>query len=190
MALTTGMGMFDPLLDPLLGFGGGYDPFYTGGFGAPSTLGTTGTLAPGGAPTRAPFTVGAAGWTRSIPVDFIERENEYIVRADIPGVHRDELHVDTHDGNVLRFGCVFFFAFEKIQKNQPANTQLLTHHSPLPAKRRHNPNPERVTKDTEETGAFAIGKLQKKLPAIAQPLTHHSPLALLQTQARSGAPSA
>lgn len=25
---------------------------------------------------------------RSIPVDFIEREKEYVLRADIPGVHK------------------------------------------------------------------------------------------------------
>jgi len=67
----------------------GMDPF------APMYLpGTTGTTRqrigePGaltaGPSARDPFVVGSAGWTRSIPVDFIEREKEYIVRADIPG---------------------------------------------------------------------------------------------------------
>lgn len=57
-----------------------------------------------GASTRRPFTIGSAGWTRSIPVDFIEREKEYVVRADVPGVHKDEIHVEVHDENVLRFG--------------------------------------------------------------------------------------
>lgn len=27
-----------------------------------------------------------------------------VVRADIPGVRKSDIHVDTHDGNVLRFG--------------------------------------------------------------------------------------
>lgn len=35
----------------------------------------------GGRRTREPYTVGSAGWTRSIPCDFIERDNEYVVRA-------------------------------------------------------------------------------------------------------------
>ena len=161
MALTTGMGMFDPLLDPLLGFGGGgYDPFYTGGFGAPSTtLGTTGTLAPGGAPTRAPFTVGAAGWTRSIPVDFIEREDEYIVRADIPGVHRDELHVDTHDGNVLRFGCVCVWKFAKETTSQrpathpPLSTLHQTQAQPQPRARDQGHRGDRCVCVWREKGA-------------------------------------
>jgi len=37
-------------------------------------------------------------------VDFIEREKEYVVRADIPGVPKSQIHVDVHDNNVLRFG--------------------------------------------------------------------------------------
>ncbi|GAB4820961.1 hypothetical protein N2152v2_008007 [Parachlorella kessleri] len=53
---------------------------------------------------RQPYVRGSAGWTRSIPVDFIERKREYVVRADIPGVHKDEIHIEVHDGNVLRFG--------------------------------------------------------------------------------------
>ena len=59
---------------------------------------------PPGTRARDPLVVGSAGWTRSIPVDFIERDDVYVVRADIPGVKKSELHVDTHDGNVLRFG--------------------------------------------------------------------------------------
>lgn len=36
-------------------------------------------------------------------MDFIERENEFILRADIPGVHKSEIRVSV-DGNVVRFG--------------------------------------------------------------------------------------
>lgn len=62
------------------------------------------SLVPPGVTAREPNVVGSAGWTRSIPVDFIEREEVYVVRADIPGVKKSEIHVDTHDRNVLRFG--------------------------------------------------------------------------------------
>ncbi|PSC67475.1 hypothetical protein C2E20_8857 isoform B [Micractinium conductrix] len=58
------------------------------GAGASADAGTTGTAPP---------------YTRAIPVDFIERENEYILRADIPGVHKTEIRVSM-DGNVIRFG--------------------------------------------------------------------------------------
>ncbi|PRW56154.1 kDa class I heat shock -like [Chlorella sorokiniana] len=35
-----------------------------------------------------------------------QREKEYIVRADMPGAKKSEIHVEVHDGNVLRFGHV------------------------------------------------------------------------------------
>ena len=43
-------------------------------------------MTPPGIVGREPNVVGSAGFTRSMPVDFIERDNEYVVRADIPGV--------------------------------------------------------------------------------------------------------
>jgi hypothetical protein len=58
-----------------MGFPGFMDPF------APNLPGATRPRL-GGAPlpgTREPYVVGSAGWTRSIPVDFIERDNEYVV---------------------------------------------------------------------------------------------------------------
>jgi len=61
-------------------------------------------MVPPGVIGREPNIVGSAGYTRSIPVDFISRDNEYVVRADIPGVHKNECHVEVHDKNVLRFG--------------------------------------------------------------------------------------
>ncbi len=72
---------------------------------APSDPNAPGMVPPG-AVGREPHVVGSAGWTRSIPVDFIERDDMYVVRADIPGVHKAEIHVDVHDKNVLRFGSV------------------------------------------------------------------------------------
>lgn len=36
-------------------------------------------------------------------MDFIEREAEFVLRADIPGVHQSEIRVSV-DGNVVRFG--------------------------------------------------------------------------------------
>ncbi|KAL4440657.1 hypothetical protein ABPG77_000366 [Micractinium sp. CCAP 211/92] len=78
--------------------------------------------------TRDPYVLGPAGWTRSIPCDFIERSKEYVVRADIPGVRKAEIHVDVHPpdtpggGPVLRFG--------------------------------HNPYAEREKEDAEEPGIF------------------------------------
>lgn len=36
-------------------------------------------------------------------MDFIERTQEYVLRADIPGVHKSEIRVSV-DGNVVRFG--------------------------------------------------------------------------------------
>lgn len=36
-------------------------------------------------------------------MDFIEREREFVLRADIPGVHKSEIRVSV-DGNVVRFG--------------------------------------------------------------------------------------
>lgn len=33
-----------------------------------------------------------------------QRDKEYVVRADIPGCRKSEIHVEVHDGNVLRFG--------------------------------------------------------------------------------------
>lgn len=82
----------------------------------------------GGRHTRDPYVLGPAGWTRSIPCDFIEREKEYVVRADIPGVKKSEIHVEVHPpassggGPVLRFG--------------------------------HNPYAEREKEDVEEAGIF------------------------------------
>lgn len=59
-------------------------------------------------PTREPFVVGPAGWTRSIPCDFIEREKEYVLRADIPGCKKSEIHVEVfgEKPQVLRIGHV------------------------------------------------------------------------------------
>ena len=99
----------DPMLGaPFLGGGlGGMDPF--GSFYLPGQQPSTrrrieGVPVPPGTVGRDPNPMGSAGWTRSIPVDFIERENVYLVRADIPGVHKNEIHIDVHDKNVLRFG--------------------------------------------------------------------------------------
>ncbi|PRW56077.1 tRNA-splicing ligase-like protein [Chlorella sorokiniana] len=77
--------------------------------------------APVPAPAPAPS---APTYTRSIPVDFIEREKEYVLRADIPGVHKasaSEIRVSV-DQNVVRFG--------------------------------HQPHPDREQKDEEEQGIF------------------------------------
>jgi HSP20 family protein len=76
-------------------------------------------MVPPGAIGVTPNVVGSAGYTRSIPVDFISREKEYIVRADIPGVHKDELHVEVHDKNVLRFGHNPFAEREKEDEEEP-----------------------------------------------------------------------
>ncbi len=76
-------------------------------------------MVPPGAIGREPNVVGPAGFTRSIPVDFISRDNEYVVRADIPGVHKDELHVEVHDKNVLRFGHNPFAEREKEDEEEP-----------------------------------------------------------------------
>ncbi|KAL4457560.1 hypothetical protein ABPG75_012425 [Micractinium tetrahymenae] len=106
----------------------------TAGGGAGGASGEEGTAAEGQEEgeghrrTRDPYVLGPAGWTRSIPCDFIEREKEYEVRADIPGVKKSEIHVDVHPpatpggGPVLRFG--------------------------------HNPYAEREKEDVEEPGIF------------------------------------
>lgn len=97
----------DPFLDPSIGFVEQFmPPFVTGG--QPTTRRRIGegesVPTPPGTIGRAPNVVGAPGWTRSLPVDFIEREKEFVVRCDIPGVKKEEIHVDVHDKNVLRFG--------------------------------------------------------------------------------------
>lgn len=55
------------------GAGAGAEAGVGAGVGAGAGAGQEGeVLAPGGRRTREPYTVGSAGWTRSIPCDFIE----------------------------------------------------------------------------------------------------------------------
>lgn len=108
-------------LDPLAGFGG-EDYFAPSFFGWPyaprtgtaPTTGGAGTTTGAGAGTTAQ----PPGYTRSIPVDFIERENEYVMRADIPGVHKSEIKLQV-DGQVLRFGHQAHPDREKADEQEP-----------------------------------------------------------------------
>lgn len=51
-------------------------------------------------------------------MDFIERENEYVLRADIPGVHKSEIKLQV-DGQVLRFGHQAHPDREKADEQEP-----------------------------------------------------------------------
>ncbi|KAI3436578.1 hypothetical protein D9Q98_005994 [Chlorella vulgaris] len=108
--LLTPSPFFDPFWSPAGGYAPGTSAVSRRRLNAPGEAGAgaEGQMVPGGEQgdrrTREPYTVGSAGWTRSIPCDFIERDKEYVVRADIPGCKKSEIHVEVHDGNVLRFG--------------------------------------------------------------------------------------
>ncbi|HLG57626.1 MAG TPA: Hsp20/alpha crystallin family protein [Vicinamibacterales bacterium] len=41
------------------------------------------------------FAPGPAGW--SPPVDLLETADHYIITAELPGVHREDLHISMHD---------------------------------------------------------------------------------------------
>ena len=103
----------------------GYQPSTRRRIGEPGAAGALTSAAnepgmvPPGVVGREPNVVGSAGYTRSIPVDFISRDKEYVVRADIPGVHKNELHVEVHDRNVLRFGHNPFAEREKEDEEEP-----------------------------------------------------------------------
>ncbi|KAL4457980.1 hypothetical protein ABPG75_012845 [Micractinium tetrahymenae] len=92
---------------PYGGAGVGAEAGRTAGAGAGAGAGVGAGAGAGAGETTGGGGAAAAGttppYTRSIPVDFIERENEFILRADIPGVHKSEIRVSV-DGNVVRFG--------------------------------------------------------------------------------------
>ena len=87
----AGMGMGMP---PMGGMGGGFlDPFWTPGAGAGSRrrlsapTATTEERGEGARRTREPYTIGSAGWTRSIPCDFIEARRQPCCLAAAHAVH-------------------------------------------------------------------------------------------------------
>lgn len=89
---------------PYGGTGIGPEAGRTAGAGAGASAGAGAGAGAGEITAGGGTAAGAAPpYTRSIPVDFIERENEFILRADIPGVHKSEIRVSV-DGNVVRFG--------------------------------------------------------------------------------------
>lgn len=51
-----------------------------------------------------PVNLSAGGPISStIPIDFVERENEYVMRCDVPGVHKKEIKISVHD-DIVRIG--------------------------------------------------------------------------------------
>jgi HSP20 family protein len=45
---------------------------------------------------------GPAGWLPS--VDLLETDERYVITAEVPGVRRDDLQIQTHDGNLTLSG--------------------------------------------------------------------------------------
>ena len=48
------------------------------------------------------FAPGPAGWVP--PVDLHETASEYVITAELPGVRRDDLHIDARDGDITLSG--------------------------------------------------------------------------------------
>jgi HSP20 family protein len=48
------------------------------------------------------FAPGPAGWMP--PVDLHETASEYVITAELPGVRRDDLHIEARDGDITLSG--------------------------------------------------------------------------------------
>ena len=48
------------------------------------------------------FAPGPAGWVP--PVDLHETASEYVITAELPGVRRDEIHIEARDGDITLSG--------------------------------------------------------------------------------------
>lgn len=108
-------------LDPVGGAGGEdfFSPFFYGWpYGTAPRAGASSGVTAGAASGPGAGATAPPGYTRSIPVDFIERENEYVLRADIPGVHKSEIKLQV-DGQVLRFGHQAHPDREKADEQEP-----------------------------------------------------------------------
>lgn len=86
-----------------------------------------------------PFADWRAG-AGSMPVDMVERDDEYVVTVDLPGYEREEVDVEVTD-HVLRI------AAEKESEREESDENYLRHERSHAATRRSIRLPEEVQKD-------------------------------------------
>ena len=84
------------------------------------------------------FAPGPAGWVP--PVDLLETPDGYIITAELPGVRREDLDIQLHDGRLILSGVrrepgMPFEQYHRVERGHGSFSRTFHLHAPVDSKR-------------------------------------------------------